>query len=742
MKKVELLSPVGNMEMLYQAVHNGAYAVYLAGKRFGARKYANNFDDKEIIYAIKYCHLYGVKVYVTVNTMIYESELDDVLEYLKFLHINGVDAIIMQDIGLISKVGYYLPNLEIHASTQLHNHNNSGAKLLKELGVTRIVFDREMSISDIKNINIDIEKEVFVYGALCVCYSGCCLFSSLNGGRSGNRGECVGSCRLPYKLIENNKYIKTDGKYLLSTKDLNSLPNLKSILDSGVDCLKIEGRMKSPYYVGYVTRVFRKLIDKYYENEEMVLGNEELTNLKKLFNRGFTTGYISNNNDIMNIKSPNHIGIKIGEVIDVNKDKIYIKLDKDNLNQEDGIRFIGSDKGMIVNRLYNMKNMLVNNISIGNVAVIDNKIGLIKKDIVVKTIDSKLVNDIRNYNEKKISIDFEIEAKVENKFKVCVSDGINTINKEFDVIDKARSMPISENDIINSFSKLGNSPFIINNIEIDMDNNIFIPKSILNNYRRIVIDELINIRENSNKDNIIINDIKDNNYNIDKNINNKININVLVRNREQLECCIDNNIDNIYIDNYELYNEYKDKYDNIYYKVNRVYNDSKYKNFKLLLGDIGSIYNLSKDNYVVSDYYLNVSNRYSISLLNRLGAKRITLSCELDDNEIRNVMNNCNSDIELIIYGRLELMIMKYDILNYLSNYNKNNKYYLESITGKKYPIILDKNSHIMHSDIIDKINSINEYKNMGINNFRIELFDEDKNDIEKIINKIKKLFN
>ena len=742
MKKVELLSPVGNMEMLYQAVHNGADAVYLAGKRFGARKYANNFDDEEIIYAIKYCHLYGVKVYVTVNTMIYESELDDVLEYLKFLHINGVDAIIMQDIGLISKVRYYLPNLEIHASTQLHNHNNSGAKLLKELGVTRIVFDREMSISDIKNINIDIEKEVFVYGALCVCYSGCCLFSSLNGGRSGNRGECVGSCRLPYKLIENNKYVKTDGKYLLSTKDLNSLPNLKSILDSGVDCLKIEGRMKSPYYVGYVTRVFRKLIDKYYENEEMVLGNEELTNLKKLFNRGFTTGYISNNNDIMNIKSPNHIGIKIGEVIDVNKDKIYIKLDKDNLNQEDGIRFIGSDKGMIVNRLYNMKNMLVNNISIGNVAVLDNKVGLKNKDIVVKTIDSKLVNDIRNYNEKKISIDFKIEAKVENKFKVCVSDGVNTFNKEFDVIDKARSMPISENDIINSFSKLGNSPFIINNIEIDMDNNIFIPKSILNNYRRIVIDELINIRENSNKDNIIINDIKDNNYNIDKNINNKININVLVRNREQLECCIDNNIDNIYIDNYELYNEYKDKYDNIYYKVNRVYNDSKYKNFKLLLGDIGSIYNLSKDNYVVSDYYLNVSNRYSISLLNRLGAKRITLSCELDDNEIRNVMNNCNSDIELIIYGRLELMIMKYDILNYLSNYNKNNKYYLESITGKKYPIILDKNSHIMHSDIIDKINSINEYKNMGINNFRIELFDEDKNDIEKIINKIKKLFN
>ena len=182
--------------MLYQAIHNGADAVYLSGINYGARKFANNFTNEELVDAIKYSHLYGVKVYVTVNTLIYENELDSVIEYLGFLHKNGVDAVIMQDMGLIKLTRNIYPNLEIHASTQCHNHNEEIIKLWKDLGITRVVFAREMSLNEIKNINVDIEKEVFVYGALCVCYSGCCLFSSLNGGRSGNRGECAGCCRM------------------------------------------------------------------------------------------------------------------------------------------------------------------------------------------------------------------------------------------------------------------------------------------------------------------------------------------------------------------------------------------------------------------------------------------------------------------------------------------------------------------------------------------------------------------
>ena len=255
MKKVELLSPCGNYECLKAAIHNGADAVYLSGKNFGARKYADNFTNDEIIEAIKYSHLYGVKVYITVNTMIYETEVDSVIEYLKFLYINNVDAVIMQDIGIISKIRKILPDLEIHASTQCHNHNDEGLQLFKDLGITRVVLDREMSLDEIKKLKTNIELEVFVYGALCVCYSGCCLFSSMNGGRSANRGSCVGPCRLPYKFIEDNKYIKTNGDYLLSTKELNTIEHIKELIESGIDSFKIEGRMKSPFYVGFVTSI-------------------------------------------------------------------------------------------------------------------------------------------------------------------------------------------------------------------------------------------------------------------------------------------------------------------------------------------------------------------------------------------------------------------------------------------------------------------------------------------------------
>ena len=330
--RVELLSPVGNMKTLYQAIHNGADAVYLGGKNFGARKYSANFTNEELKEAIRYAHLFNVKVYVTVNTIIYENEVKDFLEYIFYLHKINVDALIMQDIGMIKVVKEKFPNLEVHASTQCHNYNDEGISLLKSLGVSRVVLDREMTLEEIKNLKTDIEKEVFIHGALCVSYSGCCLFSSLNGGRSGNRGECTQCCRLPYALYENNKRIDTEGNYLLSTKELNTLDNLKEILDTDIVSLKIEGRMKSPEYVGYVTRLYRKLIDNYYNKEEMIITDEERENLKLLFNREFTTGYLFNNSNIMNIKTPNHLGIEIGKVIRVDKDKVHIKLTK-TLNQ-------------------------------------------------------------------------------------------------------------------------------------------------------------------------------------------------------------------------------------------------------------------------------------------------------------------------------------------------------------------------------------------------------------------------
>ena len=261
--KKELLAPAGDFETLKQAIHNGADAVYLGGKRFGARHFAPNFDNDELVEAIKYAHLYGVKVYVTVNTIIYEDEVDDCLEYLIFLHKNHVDAVIMQDIGMISLVRKVLPNLEIHASTQAHTHNINQIRLFEKLGVTRVVVAREVSIDEINKLDTNLEIEAFIHGALCVCYSGQCLFSSILLNRSGNRGECAGICRLPFDLMEDNKKINLDDKYLLSTKELNTMGHIKELLDSKITSFKIEGRLKGAATIGFITGIYRMFIEQY-----------------------------------------------------------------------------------------------------------------------------------------------------------------------------------------------------------------------------------------------------------------------------------------------------------------------------------------------------------------------------------------------------------------------------------------------------------------------------------------------
>ena len=280
-KLPELLAPAGDMECLYAAVAAGADAVYVGGKRFGARAFAKNFDIDELALAVRYCHLHGVKLYVTLNTLIEDKEMAEAVKYAAELYRIGVDALIVADLGVISAIRRYVPHLELHASTQMSVHNSLGARAAADMGITRVVPARELSLNDIKSIveNSPCEVEVFLHGALCVCHSGQCLFSSLVGGRSGNRGECAQPCRLPY----NN------GKYILSLKDLSLADHIVELIDSGVASLKIEGRMKSPEYVYTVTEVYRRLLD-----EHRAANQKENDRLRRAFSRGgFTDGYLT-----------------------------------------------------------------------------------------------------------------------------------------------------------------------------------------------------------------------------------------------------------------------------------------------------------------------------------------------------------------------------------------------------------------------------------------------------------------
>lgn len=739
MKKVELLSPVGNKEMLIQAIHNGCDALYLAGKKFGARAFCDNFSNDDLIDAIKYCHLYNKKIYVAVNTVVFDHEVNDFLGYIKFLYENKVDAVIMQDIGMIQRVKYLFPNLEIHASTQCHNHSNESVEYLKKLGASRVVLAREMSIKEASNIK-GIEKEVFIHGALCICYSGCCLFSSMNGKRSGNRGECVASCRLPYQLIENNKEIPTNGKYLLSTKELSSLNNLKDILDSGVDSLKIEGRMKSAEYVGYVTKLYRKLIDAYYDNKPMNVTDEEIKNLKKLFNREFTKGFINaeDKNDIINIKTPNHIGIPIGKTIDINKHKIKILLDED-LNQEDGIRFLYQNKGMIINKLYDVNGKLTSSVKCGNIAIIDNKINIKKSDLILKTTDTLLIKQLSNIEIKKINVCFNIIAKKSEKLEITIKDDLDhTITMYGNVVQEAINNPTSRTRIIEQVNKLGDTPFVaIDNI-CDIDEDIFITIKEINDIRRELTKELKRIRENPKKE-IIINQLEQ--VRMDKEKISDFNINMLVRNEHQLQVALNNNVSCIYVTDYNLYKKYEN-HNNIYYRTNRLDKAVVPRDHeRLLVTELGALNKYASNNEVISDYYLNVSNFYSYQLVRNL-AKRVTLSVEYND------YNNCYYDAEVIIYGRIELMIMKYCPLNYLLNKSNkkcsicknNNSYYLKDIKNNLYPILNKyETTHILHHKNIDNFNNIKNYIKSGIHNFRIELYDEEEKDIIEILDKINK---
>ncbi|MBR4262673.1 MAG: U32 family peptidase [Bacilli bacterium] len=724
----ELLIPAGNMECFKVAVHSGADAIYLAGLRFGARAYAGNFTDEELIEAIKYAHLYGVKVNVTVNTLIYESEIDDAINYLEFLYKNGVDAVIIQDIGLIYVAKKKFPNLEIHASTQVHNTNQNELNLLEDLGVKRAVFARELSVDEIDSITTSLEKEAFIHGALCISYSGECLFSSIILNRSGNRGECAQMCRLPYKLESDGKIIKTNGKFLLSPKDLNTSLSLKKVLDSSIYSLKIEGRMKSPEYVGCVTKLYRDLLDKYYRGEELTINQELYDDLELIFNRKYTKGFILNedNFNIINNLTSNHQGVLLGKVLDVSKKYIKIKLNRE-LNQGDGIRFNEINEGMIANFIYNEKEKLINKGEKNSIILLDNKFDGIKKDSTINiTVDTKVRDKYINYDKKYIGINIKIKAKLNNKLVLSYSDGVNSGQVEYGDISASINRPITKEDIIKHIDRLKDTAYKINSINIDMDDNIFINLKDINEIRRIMVEELNNKRTKIPYE-IIINEIKDN-----KNIDNTkdINISVLVRNEDQLKYVLDK-VDRIYVDDINLFNKYKDN-NKVFFKTSRIGRDSLVE--RTLSTELGNLYK----NHGIGDYYLNVTNHYSIDALSKY-SNLITLSVELRLPEIENIMNyyNHHKNIEVVVYTLPDLMILKYDLLkNNSCNYNSSN--YLIDRNNDKYKIIYDGLTHIISPKPINRFNDIERMKEIGITNFRIELLDENEKEIDNLLNKIK----
>lgn len=658
MKKVELLAPAGNMDSLKAAVMAGCDAVYLGGVLFGARAFAGNFTNEEIVDAINYAHLYGVKVYVTINTIIYDSEVERFLDYVRFLHKNNVDAVIIQDIGMFDLLRKKFPNLELHASTQMNIHNYDGALLAKKLGFKRVVMARETPIDVIKKIKeeIDIEIEVFIHGALCVSYSGECLLSALVGKRSGNRGTCAQICRKKYDFYDDDKNKLNTNNYLLSTKDLCTLKYIDKLIEIGVDSLKIEGRMKRSPYVYLVTKTYRKVIDNYYNTGKLKIDENDIIELKKMFNRNFTKGFMLNedNNNFTYDKRPNNIGIEVGQVISKVKNDLKIKLTYD-VSVHDGLRILDDkeDKGLVINKMF-INNKSVLEAKKGDVITLKYDKYVEKNSKVLLTSSKKQLDSISETiknQERFIYIDLNFTAKENENLKLTITDGLNTVTE---VLDKTPMRAINKEtsfDVIKKqLSKLGNTVYKARSITLNLDDNLFINIKDINEIRRRAISKL-------NEKRLYKIDFVEKDYTIGVPDFPSIKQTAVLVNKEN--------------------ESLKDKYDLIYTEdektkdedsiivLPRITNEHPFIKNTVMIGDFGGLFKY--DNFQ-TNFSFNVVNSYSVAFLHSLGAKLVTLSYELSLSQIKNMIEiykkryNKNPNTSLIINSYPECFVSKFNL--------------------------------------------------------------------------------
>lgn len=734
---IELLAPVGSLEAFKSAIDNGANAVYLAGPRFGAREKAT-FSNDELINIIKEAHINEVKVYVTVNTLIYDDELEDVLKFIDFLYNNDCDAVIVQDLGLITLIHNIYPDLIIHASTQMNTMTLKQARILKDFGVKRIVVARETPIDLIKEIieKVKIEVEVFIHGALCVSYSGQCLFSSCLLKKSGNRGECLQLCRLPYSLYKEDEKI-ADNQYLLSMKDLNTIHHIKELVESNITSLKIEGRLKSGSYVGMVTRVYRNYLDKFIDENNAIVDRQDYKNLKQVFNREFTKGFLFNeeNEQITNTYRPNNMGVRIGKVIDVRNNRVYIKLE-DTLNQGDGIRIVGKeDVGFYVNMM-EFNRLLVNSAAKGQIVTINVKAKIDVNSVVYKTSDVKLNEDIeKNSKRKKFPIRAYVEAYIDSLLKISFVDNLNhkvELVSDYKII-KANNSPTSKEKIIQQLSKLNDTSYYLENAEIECDDMVLIPVSVINDLRRKLIKKIDDLRSKVNyregKKQLKLDDVLVNSECFD--------LMVKVSSDSQYEICKN------YVDENKIY--YK-KINNIYAYPRISENRIKVNNKMVLLNEL---HDIESDKEMVANYYLNCTNIFTLYTLYKLGFKRVTLSVEMSKERVFNLINNykkyfnVNPNIELVVYSKTDLMISKYCLINKCLNKESKecgeclkNKYFLEDRKGYKIPLVRDYfcNLRLLNPRTLMLLEYIKEIKENGVNIVRIEFTNEEDSECRDIL--------
>ena len=784
-KKIELLAPAGSLQALKAAVENGADAVYIGGPMFSARQKAENFTHEQMVAGVQYAHERGCKVHVAVNTIVSNEEIGQVVEYAYKLAEAKVDAVIVQDLGVAHLLRETLPQLPLHASTQMAVHNTPGVQFLEEQGFERVVLARETSLEAIREIKAetDAELEVFVHGALCVAYSGQCLLSSMIGGRSGNRGLCAQPCRMQYQLVDEGgrEYQSKDGQYLLSTRDLNMIHHLPDLIRAGVTSLKIEGRMKRPEYVATVVRQYRQAIDAYYAGSQF---DKKLAdkNLLQIFNRDFTTGYFYGNQgaDLMSHVRPDNRGVLIADVMKVENKKVWVQL-HDTLSVGDGYLLYNQRGEEIAGKVQEMsiKGKAIQSGNKGQIVqmtVSGNAAGAKQMYRTSDVVLLKAATDSfsRPSQPQKEKVHFKLELSLGKPMMLYAwDDNGNQYYAESEyIVELAKNRPSDLESVKKQMDRLGNTLYELGEFTAEIEDGIIAPASELNNLRRAAIEGLEAQKKESAGETVELEsytDYLDNAGDLLDRIPPQVleyglkqKLAVTVGSVEAMQAAVENGAEYVYLNTTALRKEkaiVPEQYTalakwchsrnaKLYWTSSPIENDTQMKKAAanmwaakdagfdgVAVGNLGLLQTAKEQGWdtIVADYQMNIFNDVTLQFLSRQEISRAVLSPELSLEQIAEFSYLGNLPLELIVHGNLPLMVSEQCVCGSVLGGRTAQKqcsmpcmkeqYALKDRTGAQFPLYMDEHCrmHVFNSKTLNLYKRLEEALKTGADVLRIE---------------------
>ena len=770
-RKIEILAPAGSYESFHAAIVAGADAVYAGGPKFGARAFAENFTEAQLLNAIDYAHLHQRKFYLTVNTLLKDFEIEQLPEYLEPLYQRGLDAVIVQDMGVLHVVRQYFPDMDIHASTQMTVTGVNGAQFLKENGAVRVVPAREISLEEVRNIKsaTGMEMECFVHGALCYCYSGQCLLSSLIGGRSGNRGQCAQPCRLPYTV---------DGEkgYLLSLKDICTLDIIPDLIEAGIDSFKIEGRMKRPEYVAGVTSMYRKYVDLYLKNPQKpyLVDDKDKEMLMDLFNRGgFHTGYYKQKNgrNMITIHKPNHIGVKVGTVLSQKGREVQMRALTD-IAAGDLIEFKNEAQRYTTGKSCKQGEVIT--------ILAPKGMRLSAGEVLYRVQSPELLNTLETtYSEGKVIEKLygyvSLEVGKAAKLVVCKDEYSVEVESEQQV-EAASSRPLDEERIKKQLQKTGNTEFEFDVLDVELHGKVFLPMQQLNEMRRKALEELEKKIQDSfhrkiAEKKVLQEEILDTASVKFSRKENKLS--VLVETHEQLEAVLENDdsVACIYVDSNldktgldgELWQEISDRIHKknieIFLAMPRIFRNQTIEIFEqsydniltryfdgMLIRSMEEYQFLKSKDYTGNirlDYNLYIMNSFAKQFWKNQGIAYGTIPVELNKSEIVNLDSKQD---EMIVYGYIPAMVTAQCVTSTVHGCKKDCKItMLKDRYQNEFPVknqCRDCYNVIYNTAPLYLIDLKEDLEELNAERYRIQFSIENKDEVKQILNQCNSMFS